>query len=252
MEQDKAMCVEEPDVNTLTVKLPTFWADKPEAWFAQADSHFAARRITNQVTKFHLTVIALDAETVNGVLDLIEGPPDSRAYEQLKERLVQSFRVSTLDKIKKVLDCPPVADEIPGRLADKIMAWIRNIGSEDFAKAVFMLKLPEGVRKVMWAEPVASWETTKARANALWHAERARSGAALYTTEAAEEAEADTNAVAAKASGSRRSGSRFQEFARSFEVRPNGPCVFHAFFGATATKCREPCSRAGNAKAGWQ
>ena len=77
-----------------------------------------------------------------------------------------------------------MADENPVRLADKIMALTREAGSEDVAKTVFMLKLPDGVRKTMWAEPLASWTEMKARASGLWHAERTKSQASVYAVNA--------------------------------------------------------------------
>ena len=73
-----------------------------------------------------------------------------------------------------------MADKNPIKLADKIMALTREASGEDFAKAVFMLKLPDGVRKTMWAEPLASWPEMKARASSLWHAEKTRSQATVY------------------------------------------------------------------------
>ena len=169
---DMAKVEEEATVGTLTVKLPAFWPDKPEAWFVQAEANFRARRITSQMTKFNLVVVALDTDTIVGVLDLLEKPPEDDSYDQLKARLVQSFKISKVDKIKRVLEFPPLADENPIRLADKIMALRREASGEDFAKAVFLLKLPDAVRKTMWAEPLASWPEMKARASCLWHAER--------------------------------------------------------------------------------
>ena len=168
---------EEVAVGSLTVKLPTFWADKPEAWFVQAEANFRARRITSQKTQFNLVMVALDADTIDGVLDLLEIPPDDDSYDKLKARLVQSFKMSKVDKIKRALEFPPLADENPIKMADKIMALTREASGEDFAKAVFMLKLPDEVWKTMWAEPLASWPELKARASSLWHAEKTRSQA---------------------------------------------------------------------------
>ena len=73
---------EEATVGMLSVKLPTFWPDMPEVWFAQAEANFRARRITSQKSKFNLVVVALDADTLKGVLDLIEREPD----EELSSR----------------------------------------------------------------------------------------------------------------------------------------------------------------------
>ena len=95
---------EEPEVGSLKVKLPSFWPDKPEAWFVQAESNFKARRISSQQSKFHLVVIALDSETVDGVLDLLEAPPEDDPYDQLRTRLVQSFKLSKVDKIKRAME----------------------------------------------------------------------------------------------------------------------------------------------------
>ena len=135
---------EEGTVGTLSVKLPTFWPDKPEAWFSQAEANFRARRITSQKTPFNLVVVALDADTIDGVLDLIENPPDEESYDKLEARLVQSFRLSTVEEIKRALEFPPLADENPIKLADKFVALTREARGEDFAKAVWMLKLPMG------------------------------------------------------------------------------------------------------------
>ena len=54
-------------VGNLMVKLPTFWPNKPEAWFVQAEANFRARRITSQKTQFNFVVVALDADTIDGV-----------------------------------------------------------------------------------------------------------------------------------------------------------------------------------------
>ena len=117
---------------------------------------------------------------IDGVLDLIEKEPDEESYDKLKARLVQSFKLSTVDKIKKALEFPPLVDESPVKLADKIVALTREATGEDFAKAIFMLKLPDGVRRTMWAEPLSTWPEMKARASGLWHAEKTRSRASVY------------------------------------------------------------------------
>ena len=122
---------EEAAVGTLMIKLPTFWPDKPKAWFVQAEANFQARRITIQKTQFNLVMVALDTDTIDGVLDLLEKPPDKDAYDQLKARLVQSFKMSTVEKIKRALEVPALADENPVKLADKIMALTRGANLED-------------------------------------------------------------------------------------------------------------------------
>ena len=239
---------EDLEVGSLKVKLPSFWPDKPEAWFVQAESNFKARRITSQQSKFHLVVIALDSETVDGVLDLLEAPPEEDPYDQLKARLVQSFRISKVDKIKRAMEATAGDDENPVKLADKIMALTREASGEDIAKVMFMLQMPDAVRKTMWAEPLSSWPDMKARVSSLWHAERTRKRGSVYEAKVV-----DTEANAVRATPhQKKKGSKFQEFSATFHQRHGGPGVYHEFFGKSAGKCREPCSLAGNGGAGRQ
>ena len=247
---------EEARVGMLSVKLPSFWPDKPEAWFGQAEANFRARRITSKKSQFNLAVVALDSETINGVLDLIEKPPEDSSYDELKARLIQAFKISTVDKIQKAMELPQVDDEMPSRMADNIIALTREATAEDFAKAIFMMKLPDGVRRTMWAEPLQEWTAMKTRANGLWHAERTKNRARICDASVACAgnigAARDPEANAVRQATKGRRSSPFQEFAKAFKQTPNGPCVFHEFFGMGATKCRDPCSRAGNVRAGRQ
>ena len=260
MAQAQAKVEEEATVGALSVKLPTFWPDMPEVWFAQAEANFRARRITSQKSKFNLVVVALDADTLKGVLDLIEQDPDEESYDRLKARLVQAYKLSTVDKVKQCMELPPLADENPIKLADQMIALTRDATAEDIVKTMFLLKLPDAVRKAMWAEPLKDWSEMKARAKGLWHAEKTKRQAATYEVSGARDVDRDdeteANAVRFKPKGKSNQNSKkvkeFKEFAGTFYQRPNGPCVYHEFYGRSADRCRAPCSQAGNGKAGRQ
>ena len=241
---------DDDEVGSLTLKLPTFWTDKPEAWFILAEANFRARRITNKIAMFNHLVANLDSTTINGLLDILNTPPDDTSYDRVKARLVQSFKMATVDRVKQALDLPALADENPVTLADNVMALTRDATAEDMAKTIYLLKLPEGVKRTMWAEPLTSWATMKDRAKGLWQAEKTKSRATIYKT--SEAARPDTNAVKDRPRTQQggKKKSKFQEYADSYKQPPNGPCVYHDFYGKSANKCQAPCSQAGNASAG--
>ena len=88
--------------------------------------------------------------------------------------------MSTVDKVKQCMELPPLADENPIKLADQMIALTREATAEDIVKTMFLLKLPDAVRKAMWAEPLKDWSEMKARAKGLWHAEKTKCQAAVY------------------------------------------------------------------------
>ena len=65
------------------MKLPTFWPDTVEVWFAQADAQFAIRNLTSSKTKFYHAVAVLPQEVASQILDLIRAPPLGDPYEVL-------------------------------------------------------------------------------------------------------------------------------------------------------------------------
>jgi hypothetical protein len=80
-------------VNTVSVKLPDFWVSDPDMWFFQAEAAFRSARITASRTKFDHVVMRLPEHVSVALrsffLDVDEHDDDP--YEQLKEKLVNSY-----------------------------------------------------------------------------------------------------------------------------------------------------------------
>ena len=61
----------------VAIKLPAFWASNTRMWFIQAESQFVLRKITEETTKFHHVIAALDCDTGTQVMDVLENPGDT-------------------------------------------------------------------------------------------------------------------------------------------------------------------------------
>ena len=70
----------------VSMKLPVFWPDAAEVWFAQADAQFAIRNVTVSKKKFYNSVAVLPQEVALQILDLIRAPPAGDPYGVLRER----------------------------------------------------------------------------------------------------------------------------------------------------------------------
>ena len=73
------------------MKLPAFWPDAAEVWFAQADDQFAILSISVSKTNFYHAVAVLPQEVASWILDLICASPAGDPYEVLIEQLITHY-----------------------------------------------------------------------------------------------------------------------------------------------------------------
>jgi hypothetical protein len=50
-------------VESVSLKLPSFWISNAEVWFAIVEAQFSIRNITSDDTKHHYVISALDTNT---------------------------------------------------------------------------------------------------------------------------------------------------------------------------------------------
>ncbi len=74
------------EANAFALKLPTFWPEEPEVWFSQAESQFALRGITQDATKYHYVVAALEQSTAKRIVDLLQNPPTENKYDAIRQQ----------------------------------------------------------------------------------------------------------------------------------------------------------------------
>ena len=78
-------------VNAVALKLPPFWTNQPEIWFAQCEAQFLLRNVTVDDTKFAYIVSSLDSTSAGEVSDIILHPPGLVKYDLLKNALIKAF-----------------------------------------------------------------------------------------------------------------------------------------------------------------
>ena len=88
-----------PVVN-VSMKLPVFWPDEAEVWFAQADTQFMIRNVSVSKTKFYHAVVILPQEVDLQILEFIRAPPARDPYEVLQERLITLYRLYVYQRLR--------------------------------------------------------------------------------------------------------------------------------------------------------
>ena len=83
-----------PTIAAVSVKLPPFWPQDPEVWFAQVEAQFTTKRVTVQKTKFDYVISSLSPEVAMEVRDLLLKPPTDNPYNTLKAQLIKRTAAS--------------------------------------------------------------------------------------------------------------------------------------------------------------
>lgn len=136
----------------VAVKLPPFWVDSPEVWFAQVEAQFSLARITQDRTRYDYVVAHLDARYANEVRDILTNPPTANPYEHLKTALIRRLSLSEDQKIRQ-LQSAELAERKPSQLLRHMRALAGNMQVQDsFLRSLWLQRLPPHAQAILQAQ----------------------------------------------------------------------------------------------------
>ncbi|CAN8000248.1 unnamed protein product, partial [Ixodes hexagonus] len=148
-----------PQVAALAIRLPAFWPADPQLWFAQVESQFVLRRITDQNTKFHHVVSALSSADAAEVRDIIIAPPPVAPYDVLKNELVRRTGISEQRRLQRLLTAEELGDKTPSQLLRRMRHLLANATIDDaLFRQLFLQRLPNDVRMMLASADSATIE----------------------------------------------------------------------------------------------
>lgn len=261
------------DVFKVGPRLPPFWPEEPEIWFAQVEGQFAISGISSDSTKFNHVISQLDNQFSREVKDLIISPPPTDKYLKLKTELIRRLTASRENKIKQLLMHEELGDRKPSQFLRHLKSLAGANVPDDFLRTIWVSRLSHGIQTVLAGQPMSSSIddladladrihelATPSPSVASTSQPQANPGSALdaLTREVAELRKQFERLSSERSSRSysrpsrspyRRSGSGSQRSQSNYKRFPY--CWFHSKFGDKASKCVTPCDyKAGNARGG--
>lgn len=146
---DGTVSMNQSDVFKVSVRVPPFWAEEPEIWFAQVEGQFGISGITSDATKFNYVIAHLDHQHSREVKDIIVSPPATQKYEKLKTELIKRLSASNEKKIKQLLMHEELGDRKPSQFLRHLKGLAGNEIPDDFLKTIWTSRLPHGVQTVL-------------------------------------------------------------------------------------------------------
>lgn len=253
------------------MKVPQFIPSDPELWFSLLESGFDASGITQDATRYGYAVSGLDPKYATEVRDIIIKPKSERSYVLLKTELIKRMGSSQEQKTHKLLENEPLGDRKPSQFLRHLRSLAGASFPEDVLQTLWASRLPKQVQALLAGHRDLSLDKRAEIADSMTHiygpltnvSEVATEAVSInarmdYMQNALTTALQEIAALKISASSShQRHNPRPRSRSRS---RPRyGPgnhdmCWYHWKFGASAQKCRTPCTfkneAAGNERGG--
>lgn len=254
------------DVFKVGIRIPPFWPEEPEIWFAQVEGQFANSGIVNDTTKFNHVIGQLDHQFAKEVKDIIINPPASNKYDKLKSELIKRLSASQEKKVKQLLMHEELGDRKPSQLLRHMQSLAGQQIPDEFLQTIWTSRLPRNIQAVLAVQLNASLEVLADLADRVQdiaapspqvastsHATPAPSADATIAYEIAE-IKKQLQLLTTQVNTRSRPRSRQENRDRSLSTRSQSSytsypvCWYHAKFGNKARKCISPC----DFKAGFQ
>ena len=219
------------------IKLPEFWPDDMELWFARVESSFRRFRVTDSMVKFDCVMDKLPNDTLSAIKDIVrvvDNLPDP--YQQVKQRLLSCHKPTVWKQVAKVIFHPELGGSRPSALMASMMSNLPEGEEPGFLfLGLFLHRLPADLREHLAAREFNTPQEMAAHADVLWDARHSANSMAANTV----------NAVGRAVSPARsrnRSPSRGRQGRSQTPAPDDGMCFFHQRFGRKARKCTPPCT----------
>jgi len=137
------------ELSRVSFKAPPFWKANPELWFIQLESNFVTSGITNDTTKFHSVVAAIDTDILTYVSDIVRSPPETNKYESLKQRIVCQFSQSETSRLRSLLQEIQLGNKKPSQLLREMKDLAQNKLSDDVLGQLWKQRLPLNCQQIL-------------------------------------------------------------------------------------------------------
>lgn len=139
------------NVSRVTIKIPPFWHESPEIWFAQIEAQFGITGTTTDISKFNTIVSSIESRILNQVSQAVLHPPENDKYKNLKDMILKEYSDTEHKKMSKLLSDMTLGDKKPSHLLNEM----RRLGganiTDEFLKTLWMQRLPEQTRAIISA-----------------------------------------------------------------------------------------------------
>lgn len=262
------------EISHVGVKLPVFWSNSPNTWFLQAEAQFSLANIKKDISKYNYVLSSLPQDVAESISDILENPPESGLYTNLKKVLISRHSLSIEHRIKKLISNEEMGDKKPSEFYRylKHLAGTSGTVGDDLIRKLWLNRLPhlinialiphkeknisiildfaDQIWEAMQASNISSITDTKSHTSSLNKTPNAASSDNIKFDTLDKEIQELRGIVASLSMNISRSRAISRQYNRRPRSRSNSNrfkqthhklCWYHFRFADKATKCVSPC-----------
>ena len=150
--------------DAVTVKLSVFWTTSAPVWYAQAETQFSIRKITEDDTKYHHAVFALD-------------PCLCFLHQQrgnIKRFLTGAYKLSECERASELVNHRGLGDSTPTELMNSMLSHLGGPTPCFLFLHQFMQQPPDYVRSPLSMSGIKDYRALSQEANRIYLSGRPR------------------------------------------------------------------------------
>ena len=136
-------------VHKVAVKIPPFWNDEPELWFAQLEGQFTLSGITQDATKYSYVLSQLDSRQIKEVKDTITQAPEADKFGTIKRALIQRMSVSQEQRTRQFLDQEEIGDRKPSQFLRHLRTLAGDNIPDSLLRTLWLGRLPNQMQLIL-------------------------------------------------------------------------------------------------------
>jgi hypothetical protein len=242
--------VQDGEVMHVAVRVPPFWTEMPDLWFAQIEAQFKRMRVTSEDTKFTIIVSQADPQLLSSVGDIIRRPPTKDPYTVLKRRALERYTDSEQTRLRKLIGHSDLGDRRPSELLREMERTAGEAYDATFIRSLWIQRLPANIRAGLATrpdDPTEKLANTADRLHEIYDTEVAAMQTKPNTAtpndvqEQIRDLKKALEKLTREVRDSRNQGTSQSRIRKTSRSR-DGICFYHEKFGAAARKCQKPCT----------
>ncbi|XP_070172276.1 uncharacterized protein [Polyergus mexicanus] len=132
--KDSTIFIDDEDqpASRMELRIPPFWPEDPELWFAQLEGQFALSNITDDNTKYAYILSRIESK-----------------YEAIKKALIQRLTDSQAQKIKQLLEHEELGDRKPSQFLRHLTTMAGTTVSDEQLRTLWLGRLPPQMQAIL-------------------------------------------------------------------------------------------------------